>query len=70
MTLRLNKPDYAKMNLLVFQEEFRKEEDCRAWLFKTRWADGFKCPNCGNNSYTLLEARKLYMCSGCRHRHL
>ncbi len=68
MTLRLNKPDYEKMNLLVFQEEFRKEDDCKVWLFKTRWPEGFKCPNCGNDSYTLLETRKLYMCSGCRHQ--
>ena len=30
------------MNLLLFQEEFKTEDDCCNWLFKTRWAHGFR----------------------------
>lgn len=68
MARRLNKPDYQEMSLLIFQEEFRSEEDCKRWLFDTRWPEGFCCPNCGHRKFTLLEARQLYMCNECRYQ--
>lgn len=56
------------MNLLKFQEEFRTEKDCYEWLFLTRWPEGFKCPRCNHQEYTLLENRSIYMCKGCRYQ--
>ena len=64
----LNKPVYEDMNLLVFQEEFRTESDCRNWLFSTRWPQGFRCPRCSGEEYCLLERRNLYLCKACRYQ--
>jgi transposase-like protein len=63
------KPNYGKMSWLMFQEEFRNEEDCYAWLFKTRWPKGFVCRKCGGKKYWLIATqRRLYKCRNCRDR--
>jgi hypothetical protein len=35
---------------MIFQEEFRSEDDCVDWLFRTRWPNDFECPKCGGKS--------------------
>jgi hypothetical protein len=35
--------DYP-MNLTEFEKEFNTEEQCREYLFKLRWEDGYHCP--------------------------
>jgi transposase-like protein len=68
MASGLNKPDYKDINLLSFQNEFRNEDDCKKWLFSTRWPEGFRCPKCAHHEYTLLESRNIYMCKACRYQ--
>jgi len=48
--------------------EYGTEEQCVETLFKWRWPDGFKCPECGCGHYCKLKARKLYQCNGCHHQ--
>ncbi|WP_435550532.1 transposase, partial [Desulfobacterium sp. N47] len=45
------KPNYGEMSWLIFQEDFQSEDDCYAWLLKTRWPEGFICPKCGSKDY-------------------
>jgi len=68
MPAELNKPVYEEMTLLQFQREFRTEKECQEWLFSTRWPEGFLCPRCGQNEYTLLATRHIYMCKTCRYQ--
>lgn len=60
-----NKPKYNDMNLLLFQNQFKNEDDCYNWLFSTRWPNGFCCPNCSNGRYSLISTRRLYKCLKC-----
>lgn len=51
-------------NLTELEASFSTEEDCRAYLARLRWPDGFRCPRCGGGKSwpvrgTLLE------CAGC-----
>lgn len=63
------KPDHEQMSRLIFQEEFRSEEDCIEWLFKTRWPNGFQCPRCGQGErYWKISTRGLYKCASCKHQ--
>ena len=56
--------DYPE-TLLEFEEWFRTEEACRAYLVKLRWPDGFRCPRCGHGQ--AWEARRgLLHCRSCR----
>ncbi|MGB5156663.1 MAG: transposase, partial [Desulfobacterales bacterium] len=45
------KPNYGEVSWLIFQEDFQSEDDCYAWLLKTRWPEGFICPKCGSKDY-------------------
>jgi transposase-like protein len=56
------------INLLDFMKQFQTEEQCRKFLFKLRWSDGFICPQCGHTSYYDVKSRNLYHCSKCEHQ--
>ena len=63
------KPNYSEMSWLIFHEEFQTEDDCYAWLFKTRWPKGFICPKCEGKEYWPISAQqRLYKCKKCRNR--
>lgn len=59
---------YNDMSLLLFQEEFKTEEDCRKWLFQTRWPNGFECPRCKNSECTYISTRFKYECLNCHYQ--
>jgi len=58
---------YEDMDLLIFQQEFSAEEDCRDWLIKTRFSEGYECPRCHNKGYYFKKNRKLFVCKGCQY---
>lgn len=35
-------------NLSELEAQFGSEEDCRAYLARLRWPEGFRCPHCGS----------------------
>lgn len=39
--------DYPR-DLAEFESRFATEEACRDYLYRLRWPDGFRCPNCGH----------------------
>jgi transposase-like protein/Zn ribbon nucleic-acid-binding protein len=47
-----------------FIKNFSTEEQCRDYLFKLRWPDGFVCPACGVTKYWPVNG-KLYECVEC-----
>jgi len=48
-----------------FTTKFATEEQCRAYLYRLRWPDGFACPKCGNGKAFKI-GESLYQCSKCR----
>lgn len=58
--------DYPR-TLPEFERRFRSEEDCRQYLARLRWPDGFECPRCeGASAWTMQ--RGLLLCSSCRYQ--
>ena len=51
--------------LLEFEDWFRTEEACRAYLVKLRWPDGFRCRRCGHGE-AWKTSRGLLHCRSCR----
>jgi transposase-like protein len=51
-------------NLMEFEKRFGSEKDCREYLFRLRWPNGFICPKCGGQRVTRLGA--FYRCLDCR----
>ena len=58
------------MSLSQFLELYGTEEQCEAALEQTRWTDGFRCPQCGEQEHGLVYGRRLrrYQCRSCRHQ--
>lgn len=50
------------------QRRFDTEDDCRAYLFKLRWPDGFICPVCGCREHYHITTRHKYACKSCRYQ--
>ena len=56
------------LSLPKFIEKYGTEAACREALFKLRWPEGFRCPECGNDTSCELKARPLIQCDRCHHR--
>src|ERR1700688_36695 len=54
------------MNAIEFQDTFRTEEDCLAYIERIRWPKGFIWPNCGHDFGYRLQERRLIQCAVCR----
>jgi len=48
-----------------FEERFRSEEACYAYLAEQRWPDGFRCPRCREGEAWTLTRRRLLECKSC-----
>lgn len=53
---------------IEFQKAFSTDEQCRSALFKLRWPNGFRCPNCEHDDGYELPDRGLIQCAVCRHQ--
>jgi transposase-like protein len=53
-------------NLMELESKYSNEQDCRDYLFRLRWPEGFVCPRCSCKEYIKLGA--LYRCKKCRHQ--
>ena len=49
-----------------FQKRFKTEEQCREYLFRQRFPNGFVCPSCGAKEYYPIYRRNLCQCKKCR----
>ena len=55
------------MTFNEFVKRFITEEQCRDYLFKLRWPNGYKCPRCGGDDYRPLRYT-LYDCKACKYQ--
>lgn len=56
--------DYPR-TLLEFEDRFRTEQACRAYLVRLRWPNGFQCRHCGDGQ-PWHTARGRLVCRACR----
>ena len=58
--------DYPK-TLFELEERFATEDQCRAYLTRLRWSEGFSCPRCeGQKAWPAQRGRLI--CTSCRHQ--
>lgn len=63
----MNYLPYPK-SIIEFQRTFQTERDCIDYLFKSRWPDGFICPQCGDTEFYYIEKRRTFQCKRNRHQ--
>jgi len=59
--------DEYPMTFEEFIKNFSTEEQCRDYLRKLRWSDGFVCPQCNGREYWSIGST-LFDCKQCRHQ--
>jgi transposase-like protein len=52
-----------------FLARFGSDEQCREYLFKARWPNGFQCAACGHDDAYALRTKIVYECAACRKQH-
>jgi transposase-like protein len=61
---RVPRPGFPR-SVIEFQRLFPDEQACRAYLFESRWPDGFSCPACGSGDVGVEHRRHLWQCQEC-----
>jgi transposase-like protein len=62
-------PDDLPRNLPAFNAQFGSDQQCRDYLFKARWPEGFRCVACGHDGAYALKTKIVYECVACRKQH-
>ena len=62
-------PDDLPEDMPSFLARFGTDEQCREYLFKARWPDGFRCAACGHDDAYALRTKIVYECAACRKQH-
>mgnify|MGYP001567637624 FL=1 len=55
--------DYPR-TVMDFRDQFRTEEDCRAYLVRLRWPEGVRCPDCQAAEIWPMQS-PFYRCQRC-----
>jgi hypothetical protein len=62
-------PDDLPRDLPGFLERFGTDEQCRDYLIRARWPEGFRCAACGHPRCHALRARLALECAACGKQH-
>ena len=62
-------PDDLPEDMSSFLARFGTDEQCREYLFKARWPEGFRCAACGHDDAYTLKTKIVYECVACRKQH-
>jgi transposase-like protein len=62
-------PTDLPTDLPSFQARFGTDEQCRDYLFKARWPDGFRCTGCGHTDAWRHKKRLIDECVACGKQH-
>src|SRR3954464_16012564 len=62
-------PDDLPEDMPSFLARFGTDGQCREYLFKARWPEGFRCAACGHDDAYTLRTKIVYECVACRKQH-
>ena len=62
-------PDDLPKDMPAFIAQFGSDEQCRDYLLKARWPDGFRCVTCGHDDAYTLRTKIVYECAACGKQH-
>jgi transposase-like protein len=62
-------PDDLPKDLPTFIARFGSDAQCRDYLFRARWPDGFRCAGCGHDDAYALKTKIVYECVACGKQH-
>lgn len=58
---------FQSLTIFDFQARFPDDRSCMQYLSGLKWADGYRCPKCGNAKYCAGDKEFSRQCTKCRH---
>jgi len=58
---------FKGQNIIEFGKQFKDDKTCLAYIAEIKWAEGYKCCNCGNNKFTVRKKNLARDCNRCHH---
>jgi len=58
---------FQSLTIFDFQARFPDDRACMLYLSELKWADGYRCPKCGNAKYCAGDKEFSRQCTKCRH---
>lgn len=58
---------FRGVNSIKFNQRFKDDNDCLAYLSNLKWADGYKCKKCENNKFCIGRKFLNKRCTKCRY---
>lgn len=58
---------FRGVNSIKFNQRFKDDNDCLAYLAEIKWLDGYSCLRCGNNKFGNGKNPNNKRCSKCRY---
>src|SRR3954465_12263283 len=62
-------PDDLPEDMPSFLARFGTDGQCREYLLKARWPEGFRCAACGHDDAYTPKTKIVYECGACRKQH-
>lgn len=59
---------FTSESLIACADYFKTDQDCLAYLAELKWANGYTCPKCGSEKYTIRPHNFARECNVCHHR--
>jgi len=54
-------------NILEFTDKFHNDKSCLSYLADIKWSEGYKCPKCGHDKFTIRKKNLARDCNRCHH---
>lgn len=58
---------FKGQSVIEFLNKFKTDLDCQEYLAHIKWKDGYVCPKCGHNKFTVRKANYGHDCNRCHH---
>ncbi len=58
---------FKGQNIIEFSKQFKGDKACLEYIAEIKWAEGYKCSNCGHNKFTVRKKNLARDCNRCHH---
>lgn len=59
---------FKGQSIIEFSDRFKSDMDCLEYMAEIKWANGYKCPKCGHDRFSVVKRNLARECNRCHHR--
>ena len=59
---------FKGQSIIEFSDRFKSDLDCLEYMAEIKWANGYRCPKCGHDRFSVVKRNLARECNRCHHR--